>query len=147
QRPAARGGGHVSYDIAAAVDGAEDAPDLVAPPGAPLKNAERFVRERYQSDGHRLLACQGGVFYLYDGTAWPELEIAALRAGVYEHFADARYPDGKMRPAAFSPSARKVSDLLDALAAVAHLPTTVTAPAWLGEGPVDARDVIPAANG
>lgn len=113
--------------------GAASAPSFVAcdPPSAPYLNAKRFRIAHYDHPEHPLLVHQGGEWYRWDRTCWPVLDQGQLRAGLYEHFAGAFYPDAKGNPVAFDPSRRKVDDLLDALRAVAYLPIETSAPSWL----------------
>jgi putative DNA primase/helicase len=119
----------------------------VDPPGQPLRNARRFVDARYGRHGHRLLVHQGGVFYEYDGTCWPTVDDADLRAELYEHFDDAVYDqDGEMKP--FAPNRYKVADLLDALRGFCHLTVTTPTPSWLVTAEaLDANSFIACSNG
>lgn len=116
-------------------------------PKDPLRNARAFVSDRYHHCERPLLVCQGNTFFAWDGACWPEVEDASLRSDLYRFFDTAVYDDGGI-PTPFKPTRHKVSDLLDALKAAAHLPVTVPAPAWLdGPGAVPADELVPARNG
>lgn len=82
------------------------------------------------------------------GPAWSELEESVVRAEVYKQVEEAFYwratkEGGELRK--WAPNRHKVADLLDAMTAVALLPSTVQPPAWV-EGPGPAQ-VISVANG
>jgi putative DNA primase/helicase len=130
----------------------EVVPVVVAPPGDPMPNARAFVREHYEHAIHDRLAHHGGQFKTWDGTCWPEVDDRALRAAMYRHFDGATYLDAKEEKKPFQPTMRKVADLIDALRAVVHLSTSVTAPAWLGKRPAlgpqpPADEIVSCQNG
>ncbi len=123
-------------------------PQLVSPPGDPLPNARRVIEERFRSeDGTPLLVYHRGSFHAYDGSSWPEVEEARLRAELYSYFEDAQYRVGDdLKP--FQPNRAKLGNVIDALEAVAHLPERLDTPAWLGNsGPVPAHEVLALRNG
>ncbi len=127
-------------------------PTLVDPPGAPYKNARRFVAARYNNPERKRLIHRGGSFEVWDGTCWPLKEDRALRAAIYDYFADAEYEHVDSKGVAtvkpFDPTLRKVADLLDALKAEVHVPQEVTSPAWLDGGrPVSASELLSLQNG
>ena len=117
------------------------------PPSQPLPNARRFVGERFDHSEHPLLVHQGGLFYAWDGTCWPALDDADLRAQLYEHFEHATYiaEEGNRKP--FAPNRYKIGDLLDALRAVTHMPVTTKTPCWLGNGQLPAEELVACTNG
>jgi putative DNA primase/helicase len=104
---------------------------FVSPPGEPLPNARRFVAAKHFHEDHALLIHQGGQFYGWNGSCWPNVDDAGLRAALYEHFEHSRYENDAGDVKLFAPTRHKVADLLDALRAVTHLPSSVVAPAWL----------------
>jgi putative DNA primase/helicase len=127
-------------------------PVVVDPPGAPLPNARRFIADRYSHDDRDLLVYRGGAFQQWDGTCWPEVEDAELRAAVYAYFENALYleknKDGDLEQKPFRPTRHKVADIDDALRAVTHVPQTVTPPAWLDvPGTMPADECVSCANG
>jgi putative DNA primase/helicase len=125
---------------------------VVSAPGKPYENAERFVADNYSHSRRDLLIHHGGAFEAYDGRAWPLVEDRALRAQIYDFFADKSYwhvtkKDAELRP--FDPTIRKVADVIDALKAYVHVSQHLAAPAWLdGEaGEVAARELVSLENG
>ena len=115
----------------------------VEPPGAPLPNARTFINSAFANEVRPLLIHHGGSFFVWNESCWPEVEDAALRAQLYEFFEDATYlhvtaSGEEIRP--FAPNRYKVADLLDAMRAVAHVPSATTTPSWLdapGAHPAD----------
>lgn len=119
---------------------------VVEPPGEPMPNARRFVDHEYHHLERDLLIFQGGVFYRWDGTCWPELDDHELRSRLYQHFRDALYLKGKgLEP--YAPNRYKVADLVDALRAVAHIPTSTPTPSWLRGGEHPANEYVSCRNG
>jgi putative DNA primase/helicase len=123
---------------------------LVNPPGEPMPNARRFLEAEFHHAERPLLLRQGGIFYMWDGTCWPELDDQDLRARLYEHFEHAIYlheTKGGVEEKPFAPTVRKVLDLLDALGAVAHIPTATPAPTWFNENTMMSMDIVSCING
>lgn len=121
---------------------------VVASPSDPVPNAEVLLDHSFGHEERPLLVCHGGAFHTWDGTSWPEVEQAGLRARIYELFRNADYSNADNKLVPFQPSRRKVEDLLDALRAVAYLPNTVTAPSWLDvDGVAPAREIVAVRNG
>lgn len=111
----------------------QGADDLVAPPSHPMVNARHFVAAKYTHPRRDLLINQGGQFFNWNGRYWPPIEDAAVRSQIYHYFERRCYLDAKRAPTAFAPTKRKVADLYDALAAIAHLAADVRTPSWLPE--------------
>lgn len=119
----------------------------VHPPSQPMPNARLFLADRYGHPERPLLICQGGAFFAWDGTCWPQAEEATLRRDLYELFEGATCII-KDKPRPFSANRRTVGDVLDALKAAAHLPATEAAPRWLDEtDDPPAGEVVVCANG
>jgi putative DNA primase/helicase len=104
---------------------------LVLDPRAPFESAREFLQRRFMPEGKRTLHYHHGVFYAWTGSSYAEIAEADLRAQIYEFLATALRPLDK-GIAAFNPDRAKVGDLLDALKAAAHLPSSVRPTAWLG---------------
>jgi putative DNA primase/helicase len=70
------------------------------------------------------------------GSHWQELDDQQTRTSLYGHLEHARYlhtaPNGASEERDWAPTARKVSDLMQAMAAVTHLPPRIDPPAWIG---------------
>lgn len=123
---------------------------LVASPNDPLPNAQEFLDVAYDHPDRPLLVHQGGAFRAWSGTAWPEVEDAALRAALYQHFADAQYEKTTSKGSqlvAFEPNRYSVGNLLDALQAATHLPRSTAPPAWLDDRDSPAADHVACDNG
>jgi len=116
-------------------------------PRDPLPIARAFVARRYQGDRGRTIHRHRAEFYAWTGTHYAEIAEAELRAGLY-HFREGakRVADDQLKP--FQPTSARVSDVLDALRAVAHLPDGTDTPAWLdGRAAPPAGEVLACRNG
>lgn len=110
---------------------------IVPAPTKPYEIAQMFIQEHYSDPRGRLLLHHRGLFYLWAGTHWPEGEGRAVRADMYRWLESAVYWKAKTGGApvlvAFDPSKGKISNIIDALEAAAHVSETIEAPAWLDE--------------
>lgn len=138
-------------------------------PADPMAVARRFVAEHHTRDDVALLRHHADGFYRWDGTCWPEVRLADVRSAFYPWTEHALYMKARptkrkstsgeskkstgdseveFEPVPWSPNRYKVADAIDALRAVAHVDSTVRAPAWLdGDHEHDARDLVPMRNG
>ena len=115
--------------------------DLVLSESTPLDSAREFVARTYTLDDLRTLQHQLGVFYRYDRGVYTEHEEESLRAELYRFLdqafvrADERDEDRNRRQVTrpFHPTSTKVSSVLDAVRAEAHLSKHRAAPCWLDE--------------
>jgi putative DNA primase/helicase len=105
--------------------------DELPPPTEPMKVARVLARKLYQlEDGTPTLRHWRGGWWEWRTSHWVEIETRAARAAAYQFTEHAVFEKGdNVEP--WSPNRRKVSDLLEALAAVCHLPEAVTQPAWI----------------
>lgn len=161
-----RAGGVPVLDIDLAVDGwradayerqaeAEGTRPLVLSPRAPLESARQLLAAQHttfdeaRQESLSTLRHWCGEFYCWNGACYRVLEAAALRAAVYNFLDTALKPNSRGHLVPFAPRAASVTDVVDALAAAAHLSGTTEAPAWLAPamplGP--ATDLLPLANG
>jgi putative DNA primase/helicase len=127
---------------------ARQAARLLLDPKAPLPSAREFLARRYMREEVRTLHHHNGDFRAWTGTHYPEADQAQLRAELYDFLDSAMRatPDGKMAP--FNPNRSKIADVIDALAAVANLPATVHAPAWLTHAAdLPADEIVACGNG
>jgi putative DNA primase/helicase len=112
----------------------------VLSPAAPLNSAREMVRRAYLHREGRTLHHQQDAFYSWRGTHYAEAAREGIRAAIYDFLDGARrVVDNKLVP--FNPNKSKVANVLEALAAVAQLPDTASAPAWL-----DAAQHLPASE-
>jgi hypothetical protein len=119
---------------------------LVFDPKDPLPIARAFVAIHYQHEDGRTLHHYRSAFYSWTGTYYTETTETALRARLYDLLGNAkRVADNQLKP--FMPTSARVSDVLDALKAVAHLQDCMVPPIWLaGEG-APANEVLACRNG
>jgi putative DNA primase/helicase len=122
----------------------------VLSPAAPLVSARAFLAKRYHQDQHQLLFCYNADFFNYGGTQYTLLPDDALRSEVYAFLDQAETPGPKGGTLPFNPTTRKVNDVVDALAAEAHLSRLVMPPFWLPGASKDvdnAADLVAVTNG
>jgi putative DNA primase/helicase len=75
-----------------------------------------------------------GGWWLWQTSRWVEIEDRAVRSLAYDFTEHAVYLDAKGEPSSWAPNRHKIADLLEALAAVSHLPENVSQPAWINGG-------------
>lgn len=125
-------------------------------PGNPMGVARELIEEQTQ-DGMATLRRWRGGWLRYQGTHWAEVEDAAMAAELYTRLEHATYLNVKetmklgkveeIKP--WLPTRAKVSNVVDALAAVTHLPESVSPPCWAGDSASQAPDgqLVALANG
>lgn len=135
--------------VLAAIDGGRaerDQQRILPPPSAPMEVARELVAARYSGPDRALKLRQWrGGWWEWQGPRWVEIEQRAVRAAAYAFTERADYADGE-KLKAWAPTTRKISDLLDALAAIVHLPERVSMPSWLDGGGHDGM-LVSVANG
>jgi putative DNA primase/helicase len=110
-----------------------------------MKVARVLAGERYElPDGTPTLRHWRGGWWEWRTSHWAEAEQRAVRSTAYEYTENAFYEKGD-DPAPWSPNRHKVADLLEALAAIVHLPEDVDQPSWL-DGDRDGV-IVACANG
>jgi hypothetical protein len=127
----------------------ERCPDAAAAERAD-EGVRELARERYQlGNGTPTLRHWSGGWWEWRRSHWVEIEARAARATAYEFTEHALYgrqkSNGETEIVPWSPNRHKVADLLEALAAIVHLPETVNQPIWID----DTRDgvIVACANG
>lgn len=114
----------------------------------PLASAVAYTDASHRVALALTLRHHSGEFYRYEpSTSYRVYEAATLRAELYQFLAKADQ-SGRSGPEPFKPTASKVSDILDAVRAVCHLPASTPVPCWLNgaTGP-PALDLLPCLNG
>jgi putative DNA primase/helicase len=120
----------IAADGRAGLNGKTDARAL-SPPNEPMKVARELASERYQiEDSSPTLRHWRGGWWEWRTSHWVEIEMRAARAAAYEFTEHAVFEKGE-DVESWSPNRRKISDLLEALAAICHLPEAVAQPAWI----------------
>jgi putative DNA primase/helicase len=123
------------------------------PPSAPLNVATRIYDQRHRDqEGRRTLISWRSTFMKWCGTHWEEADDAALRSSVYAQIGPkgwywhaTTYDLEKRR---WNPDRNKVSNVMDALAAIAHQAAATNTPAWLGgDCATDPTQLIACRNG
>ncbi len=118
---------------------------LLPPPSSPMEVARALVKAKYMHDTTLALRHWRGGWWAWKGPRWVEIEQRAARATAYAFTENAFYAAGdKVKP--WDPNRHKIADLLDALAAIVHLPESVSMPAWL-DGTSYEGLVVSVANG
>ena len=125
-----------------------DAADSVLPPPtAPMAVARQMVAERYSRTGDLLLRHWRGGWWQWRQTHWEERERGSIQADAYAYTEHAYWMKGTT-PEDWDPTSFKIRNLLEALAAITHLPEEIDQPSWLGHlGADDGPRVVAVANG
>lgn len=131
---------------------------ILPPPTDPMAVSRRLVMQYEAGEGLMIRWWRGG-WMRHRGASWAEDEDTVIRKWIYQHLEHAQYwhtppptkanptPDPELRP--WQPNRRKVSDVLDALTAITHLPEDIDPPAWLDHPnpPAPADRIVACANG
>ncbi|MDC8973988.1 DNA primase family protein [Mycobacterium marinum] len=126
-------------------------------PDAPLDVARKLYKAFRTAADLRTLVCHRGDWMRWRGQQWDEWDTAHLRSTMYKELGGADY----MRPirekgvtvdyerTPWNPNRNKIANVMEAMAAVGHLSTTIDAPAWIGEHTTNnpAAQVISCTNG
>jgi putative DNA primase/helicase len=122
--------------------------DLILDRRTPWNSALAFLELKHSPGGLRTLHHHAGVFYRYTGTHYAEVDSDAMRSIVWPFRDSAECESDKGPLVPFAPTTRSVNELIDALKAAAHLPTSSAAPAWLEDGPhLPAIEFVSCQNG
>lgn len=142
-------GGRANDDPAVDEGDAEPEPSaelrVLPPPSAPLAVAREFVASRYSVDGVRALQHWRGQWWRWQVTRWAEAEERAVRAQAYEFAEHAFFLDDGLK--SWAPTRSKISNLLDAVAAICHLPADVAPPRWIDGADDQCGPIVSCANG
>jgi putative DNA primase/helicase len=113
--------------------------------------ARQLVKERYWNGQHLLLRRWRAGWWTWGTTCWSEVDEATIRGEAYAFTERAVYLDDARKVPAYAPWAPtryRIADLLEALAAVAHLRDTVHPPQWIsGAGAPATTALVSVANG
>lgn len=129
------------------IDGetSNDAKDLcLPPPTEPMAVANIFIRQCVFKNILTLRHWRGG-WWMWRTTHWIEIEERYVRSILYRFTEHAYYREGD-KGKSWSPTRRKIGDLLDALSAVCVLSSEVDQPSWL-DGAVNTGVIVSVQNG
>jgi putative DNA primase/helicase len=107
---------------------------MLPSPSAPLEVARCFIKAHCQHDNkpnELTLRFWCGSYWSWVGTHWADAEPHDVRARLYEFTDSAAYINAEMELVPWSPTRRKIDDLLDALKALILLPNSFEQPGWL----------------
>ena len=110
-----------------------DVPETWPSPNNPMAVARRYL-ENYTLDSSPLLRSWRGAWMRWETTHWAEADDATVRSELYaalEHATWDGTKGGKPAVVPWQPNRNRIANALDALAAITHLPETVSPPAWL----------------
>ena len=109
---------------------AAESSNLLPPPADPMAVARALAEAYYHSSGNWRLRHWRGGWWEWRTSRWIEIEDRAVKAKGYAFGEHAYYPDGgKLKP--WQPNRHKIANLLDALAAISHLPESMNQPTWI----------------
>jgi putative DNA primase/helicase len=107
--------------------------------------AREYIEQHCRHDGGALtLRHWRGGWWQWRTSHWVEIESRAVRGMLYAFTETAMYP-GPKGPVPWSPTSRKISDVVDALSAAIFLPEHVNQPCWI-DGRKSAN-IVAVANG
>lgn len=119
---------------------------VLPPPSDPMAVAREFAAGRYvTADDQLTLRHWRGGWWRWEGPRWVEIEQRTLSAAGYQFAEHATY-EAKDELKDWSPNRYKIANLLDALAAIMHLPETAAMPSWLNNITCDGL-LVSVANG
>jgi putative DNA primase/helicase len=106
-------------------------------PSDPMGAARKLSWQWWHSDaGMTKLKFWRGAWMQWQGSYWIERDAQEIRAALYREMERASYIAGVdkqgnevVKP--WAPTKRKISDLMDAVAAVVHLPPFIDVPSWI----------------
>lgn len=120
-------------------------------PSAPMAVGQRMYR-RFRANGVCILLAWRGGWMLWHLTHWSELEDAQLRSHLYRSLSRATYVHVTSRGEEirdWNPDMRKVANVMQAMRALAHLPSDIDPPSWIADGTTEteASQMLSCANG
>lgn len=125
---------------------------LVLSPKRTLPTAMAYISEFHSHQDGRTIQCYAGILMNWSGNRYAEIEDGAFHNRLLPWLTNSlRYrptKDGGMELVPFDGNPTTCSAALDSIRAVAHLPATITPPAWLaGRAGPDPRELLPTPSG
>jgi putative DNA primase/helicase len=115
-------------------------------PSEPMAVAREFVEGRCLSGSHLTLYYWRSGWWGWHTAHWAEVDERTVKSALYQYTEHAVYVTKDGNPQPWSPNRRKITDLMDALAAVCLLPADIDQPSWLDGGATDGV-IVAMANG
>jgi putative DNA primase/helicase len=123
-----------------------DAGLILPPPSDPMAVAREFIESRCRHRDDLTLRYWRGGWWSWRTAHWIEVDDRSIRSELYQFTEKAQYRNGIAAPVPWAPTQSKIGNLLDALAAVCHLPPDTDQPSWLDDRN-DNRVIVATANG
>jgi D5 N terminal like/Bifunctional DNA primase/polymerase, N-terminal len=122
-------------------------PQVLPPPTAPMTVAREFVRHCCIHNGADLtLRYWNGSWWTWRTTHWSEVQERAVRSLLYAFTEGALYIDDKGVAKPWSPTRKKIGDLLEALSALVILSDDIETPCWIDGREMD-NPIVAVTNG
>lgn len=123
---------------------------LVPNPGHPMAVARELL-PAWTYEGLPTLRHWRGTWMRWQRTHWAEVDAAEVRAFAYKELEHAEFeavtPKGETEMRPWSPTKKKISDLMEAMGAITILPASVDAPEWIAGRAAAAGPVVACTNG
>src|SRR5262249_47418432 len=120
-------------------------------PEQPMAVARQFIEDRFQRGEHVILRRWRGGWWRWHTSHWSEIDGARVRGWAYRYAEHAEFIDasGKNpKTVSWSPTRYKIANLLEALAAITHLPDDVNPPQAIASTIIaPAADLVSVQNG
>jgi putative DNA primase/helicase len=122
-------------------------PQVLPPPTAPMTVAREFVRHCCTHNGAGLtLRYWNGGWWTWRTTHWSEVQERAVRSLLYAFTEGAFYIDDKGVAKPWSPTRKRIGDLLEALSALVILSDDIATPCWTDGREMD-NPIVAVTNG
>jgi putative DNA primase/helicase len=122
-------------------------PHILPSPSEPMAVAREFIESKCRHDGDLTLRYWRAGWRSWRTSHWIEVDDRTIRSELYQFTENAEYLSGK-KLTPWAPTQSKISNLLDALAAICLLPADIDQPTWLDNRKDNRNCVIVAtANG
>jgi putative DNA primase/helicase len=123
-------------------------PQVLPPPTAPMTVAREFVRHCccIHNGADLTLRYWNGGWWTWRTTHWSEVQERAVRSLLYAFTEGALYIDDKRVAKPWSPTRKKIGDLLEALSALVILSNDIETPCWIDGREMD-NPIVAVTNG
>jgi putative DNA primase/helicase len=133
-------------DPVALLSAGPDGRAIIPSPGEPMRVARQFLEQRHlHHDGTPTLRYWQGAWWIWKTVSWREVLPRLVTSRLYAFTEDAAYRADGGELKAWSPTHRKIADLIEALGAICIVLDDVDQPCWL-----DGREsgsIVALANG